>query len=295
MRNFISRTLMFVLVCTVGVVFAAEVATPSSKSAPRIDPRAPKIDPRIRTIDYVRDEIVVINGYFGFDTYVELDPDEEIDEDASSLGFIGPWKIKALRNKFKLKPFWEKKEKGSDGNETLAPFPSNVESNLTIVTDKRMYLFTLKCKNRCIASSSEVKGMTYLLRFRFPDPRFIGSDDPNEKRRNYLYSAQSMLGTEGDDPVYVWDNGIFTYLRFYKLQEIPAVFIVNQDGTESVVDTSVQHGDTIVIPRVVQKLILRKGEKYATFIMKEDMLDRTFGPNTGTVVPGMVKKTRKPK
>lgn len=294
MKHFIRCMLACALICVMGTVFAVDTPT-AAKPAPKVDPKVKKPDSRIRTVTYVRDEIVTIYGYFGFDTYVELDPDEEIDEDASSLGFIGPWKIKALRNKFKVKPFWEKKEKGPDGSETLAPFPTNVESNLTIVTDKRVYLFTLTCRNRCVAATSEANGMTYLLRFRYPDPRFVGSEDVNENRRNYLYSAQSMPGTEGEDPAYVWDNGLFTYLRYYKLQEIPAVFIVNQDGTESVVDTNVQHGDTIVIPRVVPKLILRKGEKYATFIIREGMLDRLFGPNTGTVVPGMMKDTRKPK
>lgn len=265
------------------------------KVEPKNDPKEVKPDSRIRIVDYKRDEVVTIYGYFGFVTLVELEADEEIDADASSIGFVGPWEVKPLRNKFTIKPRWEEKTKGVDGKEAAVPFPANVDSNLLIVTDKRSYLFTLKCVSRCVASSVEAKGMTYLLRFRFPDPKFAGSDDLAENKRNYRYSAQSMPGTEGDDPASVWDDSTFTYLRFYKLQEIPAVFVVNPDGTESVVDTSVQQGDTIVVPRVVKTLILRKGEKYATLIIKEDMPERTFGANNGTVVPGAVKEVRKPK
>lgn len=317
MKYFIRRLCSLALMCVASVSWAADTDSPSqkqpqkvdqkvnpkavkpdariSKTEPKIDPKEVKPDSRIRVLDYKRDEVVTIYGYFGFVTLVELDPDEEIDPDASSVGFVGPWEVKPLRNRFTIKPRWEQKMKGLDGKEVEVPFPANVDSNLLIVTDKRSYLFTLKCVSRCIANSVEAKGMTYLLRFRYPDPKFAGSEDLAENKRNYRYSAQSMPGTEGDDPASVWDNGTFTYLRFYKLQEIPAVFVINPDGTESVVDTSVQHGDTIVVPRVQKTLMLRKGDKYATLITREDPLERTFGANNGTVVPGGVKEVRKPK
>lgn len=282
MRNLLKR------LC---VALLATLVLSAANAAGEKPPPPLKSDPRIRIENYQRDKIVTLYGYFGFVTVVELEGDEEIDEKSSSLGFIGPWEVRQLGNKFTVKPKWDMKTKGLDGKEVEVPFPLNVDSNAVIITNKRTYLFTLKCANRCVAASAEAKGMTYVLRFNFPNGN---SDVP--RVRNYRYTAQSMQNTEGDDPAEVYDDGTFTFLRFYKQQELPVVFIWNADDTESSVDTSVQHGDTIVIPRVLMRFVLRKGMAYATVIRREDPLERTLPVSyPGTTVPGMEKEVRKPK
>jgi type IV secretion system protein VirB9 len=54
------------------------------------------------------------------------------------------------------------------------------------------------------------------------------------------------------------DNGRQTFMLFSAANPLPAVFVVEPDGTESLVDYHVED-DTMVLHRVVSRVMLRRG------------------------------------
>lgn len=63
-------------------------------------------------------------------------------------------------------------------------------------------------------------------------------------------------------PYQAYDDGTFTYLSFAAHRDFPAVYYLTEQNGEALVNTHVA-GDTIVVHRVAQKLILRKGKMVA--------------------------------
>ena len=90
--------------------------------------------------------------------------------------------------------------------------------------------------------------------------------------RNYDFSKKHTPDAGDLAPSVVFDDGRFTYLRFERSQEVPAVFAVAPDGSEVRVAThserlagDPEHPDSkverdyLVIQRVARKFILRLG------------------------------------
>ncbi|MBY0398306.1 MAG: TrbG/VirB9 family P-type conjugative transfer protein, partial [Thermoleophilia bacterium] len=61
-------------------------------------------------------------------------------------------------------------------------------------------------------------------------------------------------------PSEVTDNGRFTVLRFPGAQPMPAVYVVNPDGTEALVPFDVR-GEFLVVHRIAAQLRLRRGRE----------------------------------
>lgn len=95
---------------------------------------------------------------------------------------------------------------------------------------------------------------------------------------------------EGDDsqdivPTLVFDDGRFTYLRFPGNREVPAVFDVLPDGTETLVNARMED-DLLVVDRVSRRLMLRAGSAVVGVWNEAFDLDGK-PPAHGTTVPGV--------
>ena len=83
------------------------------------------------------------------------------------------------------------------------------------------------------------------------------SSAANDKPKHWNYT---YMGAEAIKPYEVWDDGTFTYFKFYAQQDLPAFFVVNDDSSESVVNKGVERdGDTVVVQRVGKEFRLRMG------------------------------------
>ncbi len=84
------------------------------------------------------------------------------------------------------------------------------------------------------------------------------------------------------------DDGRFTYLTFSNNKEMPAIFIVNPDDSESLVSTSIDPNepDTIIIHKIARRFILRKGD-YVACLFNESFDPDGVGNTTGTIMPGV--------
>ena len=108
--------------------------------------------------------------------------------------------------------------------------------------------------------------------------------DKNIGNRNVDYWG---VGAKALAPSEMWDDGRFTYLKFDTSREMPTVFKVAADGTESTVNSHVEN-DTVVIHGTSALYHLRLGKKVL------GVENRSFDPRgnfnyRGTTLPGRVR------
>jgi type IV secretion system protein VirB9 len=99
-----------------------------------------------------------------------------------------------------------------------------------------------------------------------------------------------FCGNHGLKPAATSDDGVHTRITFTDRAEIPAIFVRNEDGTESLLNFSMEEGD-VVIHRVAPRFILRRGHLTACIVNK-DYLGAGSRLETGTVSPN-VERERK--
>ena len=108
-----------------------------------------------------------------------------------------------------------------------------------------------------------------------------------EGRRNMNYTVQGDLALQ---PSEVSDNGEFTVLRYPGHADIPSIFAVDVDGTETIVPYDVRE-DFVVIHAVYRQLRLRRGTAVLC-IFNEAPARNERGDRTGTVSNVVERKVR---
>ena len=78
------------------------------------------------------------------------------------------------------------------------------------------------------------------------------SDRP--RNSNYWFCGSDSL-----KPMSAYDDGVQTRLRFQARSEFPAMFVQNDDGSESLLNFNVE-ADEVVIHRVARRFVLRRGQ-----------------------------------
>lgn len=102
---------------------------------------------------------------------------------------------------------------------------------------------------------------------------------------NTQYSLAEGTGSQDIVPTLVYDDGRFTYLRFPGNREVPAVFHVLVDGSETIVNARMED-DQLVVDRVSRRLMLRAGS--AVIGIWNEVFDLEGAPAEGaTTVPGV--------
>jgi type IV secretion system protein VirB9 len=229
-------------------------------------------DPRIRTVVYNPRDVVKIDATYGYHTVVELAPEEVIQ--SLVIGDSVAWEA----------------EKSETGNRIfLKPKEDQAATNLTVITDRRTYSFALQ------ASRGAAKNkMTWRLRFEYPDEEatreeraslqkasFVNPDAPGKPERwNFEYSYG---GKDNFRPAQLFDDGEFTYFKWKPGQELPAIFVVDEEKNEALVNSRVS-GEYVVVHRVAKQFALRSGEAL-TCIFNE-----AFAPRAGTPVNSPAKR-----
>ena len=102
---------------------------------------------------------------------------------------------------------------------------------------------------------------------------------------NTNYSIAEGAGSADIVPALVFDDGRFTYFRFPGNREVPAVFHVLGDGSETLVNARMED-DLLVVDRVSRRLMLRAGSAVVGVWNEAFDLDGV-PPGDGTTVPGV--------
>lgn len=236
-------------------------------------------DPRIRVVFYRADTVYRLRGYVGYQIDITFAPGERF----AGLG-VGDSKGVTF---------------ASDGNHLfLKPRAAHVATNLTVLTDRRTYLFDYEADPAPPDPSGA--DVIYALRFEYAQVPMRGGSRERRRVEADLVAAQSARARNYDywycgapslKPIAAWDDGVQTTLVFGAHTELPAVFASNEDGSESLVNFAVQAG-RIVVQRVVRRLIVRRGQLAGCIV------DRAFVGggerlSSGTIAPDVQRMTRR--
>ncbi|RRD63913.1 P-type conjugative transfer protein VirB9 [Comamonadaceae bacterium OH2310_COT-174] len=243
-------------------------------------------DARVRVVDYNPKQVYTIKTFYGVATHIQLSQDEMITDFA-----LGDEKA------------WQSSNRGS--NFFIKPAAEYGDTNLIIVTTKRIYHFSLKVapldKNNKDAWKDS--SLIYSLAFRYPDEERAKREaqaalERDKKKRievqKELDSTRSRKGhnlnywVAGDEevsPTGAYDDGTFMYLTFNANRDFPAVYEEDSNGKESLVNVNTISTNTIEVRRMVRSLILRRGDKVARIINKSFDIDAGSDPVSGTVSP----------
>jgi type IV secretion system protein VirB9 len=237
------------------------------------------VDSRIRVAAYSSDEVYKLRGIVGYQIDLEFEAGETFTGlgagDLEGLSFVG-----------------------QDNHLFLKPRAAKVATNLTVLTSRRHYQFDyIALSQRPAADDS---GVIYALRFTYPPPPAQSAADAAAKRldsqlesastkrpRNidYWYCGQPTLR-----PVAAFDDGVHTRLRFAANSDLPAIFIRNEDGSESLLNFSMDAGD-VIVHRVASRFILRRG-KLTGCIVNQGFIGGGTRLDSGTVTPDVERRVQ---
>lgn len=244
-------------------------------------PKAGEIDGRIRTAAYSADEVYRLYGYVGF----HIDLEFEADETFSSLsgGDLEGLTYSAHGNVLTLKP--------------KVPY---TEMNLAVTTNKRRYYFEYSASSR--RPNPDVAPVMYAVRFSYPaKPKSADGLTDEERLKLDLARAKEsrprnadywFCGDKSVKPTGGSDDGIQTRLTFAARSELPALFVRNDDGTESLLNFSIDQGD-VLIHRVAPKFIVRRG-RLTGCIVNKGFRGSGERLESGTVAPDVTRERKDP-
>jgi len=136
---------------------------------------------------------------------------------------------------------------------------------------QRVYVFALDTQ-----ADQGIPGFTWTIQFHYPD------DDKQLlllQQRRHDIAASALVGNTGSEagvdpaqwnfhytfagdksqvPVKIFDNGTFTYFEFAASTDTPAIFLVDQEQNESLVN-GVRQGRYVVVHRTARQFTLRNG------------------------------------
>jgi type IV secretion system protein VirB9 len=227
-------------------------------------------DARIRVAEYHADEVYRLPAFVGYHVHLEFEPGEAFvglgAGDLDGLSFVA-----------------------TGHHLFLKPTAASVATNLTVVTDRREYQFEYSVSAR--RPNPQLDEVIYSLKFSYPPggaplaPALEAGSAARPKNLEYGFCGPRSL-----QPSSAWDDGVQTTLTFPARADLPAVFVSNSDGSESLVNVTVE-ADRLRVHRVAERLILRRGRQGGCLV------NRAFqGSGTrlesGTVAPQVVRRTR---
>ena len=213
---------------------------------------------------------MLLNAYFGYQAMIRFGGDERIENVA--IGDGSSWQVTPNKSADLL---------------FIKPVDHATRTNMTVVTDRRSYLFELSAHP---PGEARAAGMTYVVRFTYPPPPVVVTATPPPKplppeRRNVAYT---YTGSRDLLPSLVFDDGRFTYFKWPDNSGTPAVFMVSPDGSESIVNYSFRDGFQVV-EQLAPRFRLRDG-KAVTTVINEGW--RTPSPGVEAPRPHDAKTTR---
>lgn len=200
-------------------------------------------DPHIQTVFHQDDEVVRLVGAMGWQITLEFSSDERIE--TVSIGDAMAWQVtpnKRARNIF------------------LKPLIKGAATNMTVITDRRRYVFALE-------TSVHRTTTPWVVRFEHPKPVVVAVVEPPVPPPPALNFGYEQKGAPDLLPVRVWDNGTVTFFEFADSVAIPAIFAGGPGKDESLVNTATR-GRVTIVQQTAPRFTLRSGKEVATVMLK---------------------------
>ena len=232
------------------------VLGPVATSLAMIAAPAQADDPRLVERLYDPAEVVTIAGKARVQATIMFGDDEAIENVA--IGDSQSWQVTPNKRANLL---------------FVKPLSPTASTNMTVVTNKRTYLFDLVASPR--------NKPLYVLQFTYPvDPEqeqaqmraeaeraseaeLAAASDPyavvDPSALNFAWEAS---GKKALLPAQTFDDGEATFLTWPEGAAVPAILVADDEGTEGPVNFTVR-GDTVIVDGVPQAIILRAGKDSA--------------------------------
>lgn len=213
---------------------AALLAAPLAAQMPS---RPGSGDPRIQAIAYEPDRVVLLQVAPGYLVTVEFGSDEQIENVA--IGDSAAWQVTPNRRGDYL---------------FVKAVQGGVATNMTVVTTARTYFFELS------SIYGPTPEMAYNLRFTYPAGQSESVAD--EAPTSELAGRYKLSGARSLRPSKISDDGRHTYIEWPRDRTLPAVYAIDPEGRESLVNGAMRD-DLFVIDAIVSRLIFRIDEYVA--------------------------------
>jgi type IV secretion system protein VirB9 len=203
-----------------------------------VTPRPGPGDSRIHVVEFDPAEVVELRTALGLQLSLEFDPSEKIENVAigDSLG----WQVTPNRRANLL---------------FLKPMSARPPTNMTVITNMRRYNFQLTVQRQA------TRATPFSVRFLYAEPAVAyvapPAPPPPPQEKNAAYSYQGSTKTL---PIKVFDDGLDTYFTFRAEEDLPAIYAVDPDGGEAVVNIRQRDG-YFVVDRIARSFILRRGSE----------------------------------
>jgi type IV secretion system protein VirB9 len=257
----------------------ASIALSLPNARAEILPAKGTVDTRIREVAYNSQQVYRLTGFVGYQIDLQFEPGETFiglgAGDIEGLSFVA-----------------------QDNHLFLKPKAASVGTNLTVLTTRRHYQFDYTASNhRPNASEQEV---IYALKFTYAPPVRASGPSAAERIESQLDEAAAQrtrnvdywyCGRPGLKPLAASDDGVHTRLRFAARAELPAIFVRNEDGSESLLNFSMDAGD-VIIHRVAHQYVLRRG-KLTGCIVNQGFLASGERLESGTIAPTVERTTHR--
>ena len=201
-------------------------------------------DTRLRWMLYDADRVYRLRGYVGFQIDLQF-------ESGESFVGVGAGDLDGIAYA------------AQDNHLFIKPKAPRVRTNLTVLTTRRCYHFDYE-----VLSAAPPEGpaaeLVYSLRFTYPSEPSNAADAEAAAMRELRRPSDAsnrdywFCGSPSLQPSAAFDDGVRTYLRFSPRSELPALFVRNDDGSESLLNFSLEEGQ-VVIHRVAERLVVRRG------------------------------------
>jgi len=204
------------------------------------------VDARIREAAYDTNQVYKLRGFVGYQIDLEFEAGETFTGlgagDIEGLSFVG-----------------------QENHLFLKPKATKVATNLTVLTSRRHYHIDYAATAQRPTVADDV---IYALRFTYAalpaqsaaasnakrlDSQLESAAANRSRNTDYWYCGEAALR-----PVAASDDGVHTRLRFSANSDLPAIFVRNDDESESLLNFNMDAGD-VIIHRVARRFVLRRG------------------------------------
>lgn len=231
---------------------------------------APK-ENRIVRYTYSPDVIFRIMTLPNLHTHIELGDDEGVKE-TPTIGDSAQWRVS-----------------GGPRNLYVKPLRNELETSLTIVSNKRTYQFQL------ISGSKSESQVFQKVSFIYPERELevkLRKEEGVavvEAEQNRLSSqvisrdvdpaaldfGYEIKGNAPFRPTAAYTDGKFTFLPMPNTQDAPAIFLLDEEGKPSLINYQVKDR-MIVVERMANRLLLKLGDAEVRVLRKTPKVDPSW-------------------